>query len=182
MTAYYLTYGIVVFSRPHGESDKMLSCYTKDFGRIDVYAKGVRLQKSKLNSHLNTFSYVRLMLTRTGDTWRLLDAAMIGVPPESKFLSAHMAQFFMRVVSDSMMDPLLWQTVQQWGSMRTRTDLFLMKIQTLKICGLLPEYEVLRTYFTADGYRIATGGCRDTDVVHKKDEEGIERLLAAHMV
>ncbi|MBU1091402.1 recombination protein O N-terminal domain-containing protein [Patescibacteria group bacterium] len=58
-----------------GEADTLFSFFTKDFGRIDAKAQGVRYLKSKLRYHLSGFSFVRVSFVETsGDCWRLVDA------------------------------------------------------------------------------------------------------------
>ena len=59
----YTTEGIVCSSIKLGESDRIVSIYTRQ-GLVRAVAKGVRKTKSKFGGRLEPFSHVRLMLHR----------------------------------------------------------------------------------------------------------------------
>lgn len=50
--------GIVLNRTPFREHDEVISIITRDFGRVDVRAKGVKKITSKLSSHLEPLSYI----------------------------------------------------------------------------------------------------------------------------
>ena len=60
----YKTKGIILGRRDYSESDRILSIYTKDFGRISLLAKGVRMPKSRKRGHIEIFSLVNLQAVR----------------------------------------------------------------------------------------------------------------------
>jgi len=78
----YQTEGVIIKSREIGEADKFLSVFTKDFGRIELLAKGARKLNSKLNFHLNTFDYSRFAFVSGKEFWRLTDAEKISSWPK----------------------------------------------------------------------------------------------------
>ena len=51
----YKTQGIIIKRTNSGEVDRLLTIYTKDFGKILVRAKSVRKNQSKLKGHLELF-------------------------------------------------------------------------------------------------------------------------------
>jgi len=51
----YKTQGIIIKRANSGEVDRLLTIYTKDFGKILVRAKSVRKNQSKLKGHLELF-------------------------------------------------------------------------------------------------------------------------------
>ncbi len=53
----YLTCGIIIKKQDKGENDKLITLFTKDYGKITLIAKSVRKNKSKLSGHLNLFSF-----------------------------------------------------------------------------------------------------------------------------
>ncbi len=53
--ATYKTKGIILKRTNLGEADRILTIYTKDFGKIKVVAKGIRKIKSKLAGNLELF-------------------------------------------------------------------------------------------------------------------------------
>lgn len=58
----YRTHAVVLKSTDLGEADRLISFYTRDFGRIDAVAIGSRRIRAKLAAHLEplTISYVEL--------------------------------------------------------------------------------------------------------------------------
>jgi len=58
----YKTQGIVIRKRDLSEADRLLTIYTKDFGKILVKAKAVKKSQAKLKGHLELFLYSDLML------------------------------------------------------------------------------------------------------------------------
>ncbi|MFA6404918.1 MAG: recombination protein O N-terminal domain-containing protein [Candidatus Paceibacterota bacterium] len=70
----YTTSGFVIGSSLYGEADKMLFVFTRDFGLVNVIAKGIRLGKSKLRFCVQDYSLGIYSLVRGRDIWRLTDA------------------------------------------------------------------------------------------------------------
>jgi DNA repair protein RecO (recombination protein O) len=66
----YQTEAVIIRKTKLGEADRILTLYTRDHGKIEVFAKGVRRPKSKLAGHLEllTYSLVRLARGRNLDT------------------------------------------------------------------------------------------------------------------
>ncbi len=56
------TEGIVLRSRQFREADKIITLYTKEFGKLDAIAKGARRMKSKFVSSLEPFTHLELMI------------------------------------------------------------------------------------------------------------------------
>jgi len=73
----YTTEGIIIKIRESGEADKIFSVFTKDFGRVEIFAKGARNGKSKLNPHLALFNHSRVSFISGRDFFRLTDALKI---------------------------------------------------------------------------------------------------------
>jgi len=60
--ATFKTKGIILKRTNLGEADRILTIYTKDFGKIKVVGKGVRKIKSKLAGNLELFCLDDLMI------------------------------------------------------------------------------------------------------------------------
>jgi len=58
----YLTQAVVLNSRPHKESDRVVDLYTKNFGRLEAKVIGGRRILSKLAPHLDIFNLVTVRL------------------------------------------------------------------------------------------------------------------------
>jgi DNA repair protein RecO (recombination protein O) len=114
----YQTEGIILGKRDVGEADRIFSTLTKDFGRIDAMAQGVRYLKSKLRYNLDIFSYSRLGLVATNDSWRIVDAEELNNWPAIRTNAAKLAavsriaDLINRMVRGQDSDPGLWDEVE----------------------------------------------------------------------
>lgn len=64
----YTTHAIVLKRRNVGEADRIVTVFSKEYGRMKVVAKGIRRVHSRRAAHLEVFSHVSLTLHR-GKTW-----------------------------------------------------------------------------------------------------------------
>ncbi|RJR30293.1 DNA repair protein RecO [Candidatus Microgenomates bacterium] len=60
----YKTDGIILSRRNIGEADKLITLYTREFGKKTVIAKGIRRITSRRAPYLELFSYISLVLHR----------------------------------------------------------------------------------------------------------------------
>src|SRR3989344_3383435 len=70
----YVTSAFVLATRNVGESSRAMALMTKDLGRLDVRAQGVRELQSKLRYVLQRSFYVRASLIRGREFWRVISA------------------------------------------------------------------------------------------------------------
>ena len=59
--ALFTTHAIVVHSINYGESDKIVTFFTRDFGKLKGIAKGARRSKKRFQNALGLFSHLRLL-------------------------------------------------------------------------------------------------------------------------
>ena len=78
----YHTDALVLGSRDIGESDKMLSLYTREFGLVRGRCGGVRAGKSKMRYSLQNYSLANVALVRGRIGWRLAGARALRGAPE----------------------------------------------------------------------------------------------------
>jgi len=64
MSGTYKTEGIVLKRRNFSEADKILTIYSKHYGKIRAVAKGVRKLKSRKAGNLELFNHCQLVLTK----------------------------------------------------------------------------------------------------------------------
>ena len=57
----FKTDAIVVRSLNYGESDRIITFFTRDFGKIKGIAKGARRSKKRFQNALGLFSHLRLI-------------------------------------------------------------------------------------------------------------------------
>ena len=70
----YMTHAIVLKRSNFGEADRVVTIFSKEYGRMRVIAKGVRRVHSRRAPYLEIFSHVTLTLHR-GKTWDLISEA-----------------------------------------------------------------------------------------------------------
>jgi len=70
----YITRGIVIGKEPSGDFDYKYVIYTKNFGKVNALAKGVKKTTSKLSSHLDFFASIDLMLAKGLNFYRIAGA------------------------------------------------------------------------------------------------------------
>lgn len=58
----YKARGVIIKKTNLGDTDRLITVYTKDFGKILVKAKSVRKNQAKLKGHLELFLYSHLMI------------------------------------------------------------------------------------------------------------------------
>ena len=70
------TEAIILKKADLGEVDQLLTIYSKEFGKIQVLAKGTKKLESKLRCHLEPFSYSHLILIE-GKSFRIVKDAIL---------------------------------------------------------------------------------------------------------
>lgn len=85
MYAKYQTDALVLGSRNVGESDKLLTLYTCDFGLVRARASALRSEKSKMRYALQNFSRSQTALVRGLRGWRVAGALPRGSVREMGF-------------------------------------------------------------------------------------------------
>ena len=73
----YTTKAIIIKSIPTGEANRFYFLFTKDLGFIKASAQGVRLLKSKLKGHLQTFSIVNISVVKGKEIWRITSSELV---------------------------------------------------------------------------------------------------------
>jgi DNA repair protein RecO (recombination protein O) len=77
MFIHYRTLGLVLKKEDRGETDQLISFYTKDFGKLEILGKAIRKISSKLRSGTNVFylSEIEFIQGRAHKT--LTDAVLV---------------------------------------------------------------------------------------------------------
>lgn len=61
MSNNYSSYGIVIARRNYGEADRIVSIFTKQFGKISYIAKGIRKPTSRKKASLEVFTHINFL-------------------------------------------------------------------------------------------------------------------------
>ncbi len=70
----YHTPALILESRPFGEGDRLLSCYTRELGLVVAHAKSLREMRSRLRYALTTFAHAEIDLIHGKHGWKLISA------------------------------------------------------------------------------------------------------------
>lgn len=109
------TEGIILSANDFGEADRIYNIYTKNFGKVSVFAKGVRLEKSKLRGHLAPHSLIRLSFIEGKEFMRLVDSEeILSLPAQEEIFSvfAKSCALVERMVRGQEKDENLWDFLQ----------------------------------------------------------------------
>lgn len=60
----FVTEGVVLSTRNYSEADRIITVFTKDFGKITVLAKGVRKPKSRKGRNIEVFGRVKIAVSK----------------------------------------------------------------------------------------------------------------------
>lgn len=80
MHQIYHTEAIVLKSTSHGEANKRVWLFTKEFGVVIATVQGVRKSGAKLASHIVDYTKVYVDLVQGKEVWRLISARSIENP------------------------------------------------------------------------------------------------------
>ncbi len=105
MARKLITKSIILQGRNYGEADKIMIAFTKDYGRIDFLARGVRKMKSKNRALVQPFTYSELEFIEGKN----LDILTQGVLIES---FSHIRTDFDKIIECSYMAEYLIQVLQ----------------------------------------------------------------------
>lgn len=96
----YYTEALVLGSREQGESDRVFSLFTKDFGLVRARASAVRKETSRMRYALQHYSYAQVGLVRGKRGWRIGGAASLGsrATLEGAATFARIARLVLRLV------------------------------------------------------------------------------------
>jgi len=92
---HYLKYhGIIINRRVVKDSDRFLTIYTLEQGKISVYARGIRSVKSKRGSQLDLFSHIRFEVIEKNDRMTLTSVELLDGHHVSKTTLANISRLF----------------------------------------------------------------------------------------
>lgn len=121
MKKRYSTKAIILQGKNYGEADKIVVAFTKDRGRVDFYARGVRKMKSKNRALVQPFTYSELEFSEGNN----MDYLNQGVLIEG-FSSIH--RDFDKIVECSYLSEYLIQVLHPQDAYVDLCYLFLMTL------------------------------------------------------
>lgn len=98
MHVVHHTEAIVLKSAIHGEANKRLWLFTREFGLIVAVMQGVRKPSAKLPAHSADYSLIRADLVKGREVWRLISARVVENPLSNR-MREPMARAYVRTLS-----------------------------------------------------------------------------------
>lgn len=97
----FSTEGIVLSRKNYGEADRLLSIFSKHYGKIFLLAKGVRKPKSRKRGHIEIFSRVKFSYSKNDHFILMNEAELIDSYSEvrTSLKKTALAYYFVEVIS-----------------------------------------------------------------------------------
>ena len=112
MSGYLTVDGIVLRAVDFGESSRMLTVFTGEYGLISVRARGVRRAKSKLSACTQPFCYSRFELCKKqGEVYTLTGGTVLEAfyglsgDLEAFYTAGYMGKLLLRILQPDLPDP-----------------------------------------------------------------------------
>ncbi|MBN1325678.1 DNA repair protein RecO [Candidatus Falkowbacteria bacterium] len=112
MAQTYNTTGLILKRRDYQENDRLFYVYTKDHGKIEIVAKGTKKISSKLNSYLEPFYLVNLMIAKGKVFDKLANANIIKSYENLRNDKELIGFFLINYLSEIIYNLILGQTPQ----------------------------------------------------------------------
>lgn len=173
------TIGIIIKRRDFNEADRLLTVYTKEFGKIQIKAQGVRRITSRRSSHIEQLNYTELSLYKGRSLHTLTEAQMITTFPAIK---ENLAKTGLAYHICELIDGLCPENQEQ-------SQLFFLLKKTLDkleisepndMAVLIHEFEI--ELLTSLGYWHDLPEASRTLDTHQFIENILERKLRSHRV
>lgn len=74
---YYKTEGVVLKKRDFQEADKIITLYTKEYGKINCIAKGVKRITSRISARVEIFTHSYFLIAPGKNLYLIIDAEII---------------------------------------------------------------------------------------------------------
>lgn len=159
----YQTEGIVLKKEDIGEADRRFLIFTRDYGKIEAAAKGIRKIKARLAGHLEDFNHCHLMLSISKSFRCNLISALtlenfpgIKKSEEKIKIAGRASELFSQFLPFHHKEPDFWNLLRSVFGRLEETDgagevFFAFKIEFLKLLG----------YWPAPDFFVAQAGQRD---------------------
>ena len=119
MISHYRTQGFIFKKIDFGEVDRFYLVFTKDFGKLNLLAKGVRKIKAKLKSSLELFNFSEIEFVQGKNYKTLTDALIIESFPDLKRdliklkIAFRISELFDKLLKGEERDEAIWQLSQE---------------------------------------------------------------------
>lgn len=136
MNTYYQTPAIALAARDEREADRVITFYTRDFGKIKTLARGIRLIKSKLRGHIVPGALLRIAFVEGKESYHLVDAEILS--DTKMMLAPSCAQFLEQVMGERAPEKEVWEFLVRW-LLESNDDFLYFQTNVLSLLGFLPR-------------------------------------------
>ncbi|OWK26934.1 MAG: DNA repair protein RecO [Parcubacteria group bacterium GW2011_GWA2_38_13b] len=154
MYKIFQTQGIIINEEERGESDRVLTVFTENFGKIRLYARGSRKIKSKLAGRLALFNHANIYFIRGKKREIITDAYILNNFVNTRQnldrikIAFYVGNLIDNLVVASECDKKLWTAISwifeniERGVIYNENNVFLrlFEIKTLEYLGYLPDF------------------------------------------
>lgn len=188
--------GIVIRTTDYGETNKIVTLYTREFGKVGVMARGAKKPSSRLAAVTQLFTYGHYLFQASSGLGGLQQGEMISSMRsirEDIFLTAHasyVVDLTDKVTEDKKSNPFMFELLlQTLNYMNEGYDMeiltFIYEMKMLNVQGLYPVLDRCTNCGSTEGefhFSIREGGllchrCFETDPYRIKISPGTVRLL-----
>lgn len=188
--------GIVIRTNDYGETNKVVTLFTRELGKIGAMARGAKKPKSRLSSVSQLFTYGQFLIQKGTGLGTLQQGEMISsfrLLREDIVATAHAAyivELTDKLTEDHKPNPYLFELLYQTlYFMNEGIDLdvltFIYEIKMLKVAGIAPQIDHCISCGEAEqvvAFSIKEGGllcskCRFRDPQHIKITPAVAKLL-----
>ncbi len=143
--------GLILRETVYGEADKILTVLTAEYGKITVYAKGVRSFRNRFQSAVQLMSYNEFVLYQKKDSYSFKEAEVHEnfYPIRNDLESFALAQYLLDVANDVCVEgerqdemlQLLLNTLYLIAKQEKPLDLVkaVFELRCAAVCGWMPD-------------------------------------------
>lgn len=167
----YSSTGIILARSRFGEADRIITIFTKDFGKLSFIAKGVRRPKSRKRGHLEVFNHIKFSAASGKGFDTLVEAEIIDNFSDLRkdLRRVSVLYYFVEVINRSLEEEA------------SNQDIFNLLLSNIRALSASRNLKKMRLDFAVEvleklGFWPKGFGLKDPD---KKLEEVIERKLGS---
>ena len=147
----FTTEGLVIKEMKIGESDRLVTLFTREHGIIKAFASGAKNIKSKKAAATSMLTYSSFTILRKKDTYRIYEAVpisnffAIGMPIEVLTISQYFCELALVFGEEGTPNPELLRLILNslHFLVKEKKNVYLLKaiteLRTVSICGYSPD-------------------------------------------
>ena len=143
----FSTEGIVLARKNYGEADRLLTIFSRHYGKIFLLAKGVRKPKSRKRGHIEIFSRVRFSFAKNDNFVLMNEAELIDSYQQirTNLKKATLSYYFVEVITkiipgEEKHEELYNKLIEYLQHLKSSSKLKLLRLNFVEEVLVLLEY------------------------------------------